>query len=118
MSNLNNHYKNLIFTNHAQNRFKTRGISIESIFQTIQNPDHKIKIEQEKIKFFRTLHNRKIQVIAIYKKEEKKWLVISAWVRGEQDKLPLVWQILVLPFKILWWLFKKIVFLLIKCVKR
>lgn len=118
MFNSSNHYKNLIFTNHAQDRYKSRDISAETIFQTIKNPDYKVKIDQNKAKFLRNLNKRKIQVIAIYKNEEKKWLVISAWVRGEEDKLPLTWQIISFPFKLIWWSLKSLFLILIKCVKR
>lgn len=58
-------------------------------------------------KFIKTLRGRKMQVVANWKENEKKWLVISVWVRGEKDKAPLPWRIITLPFRPIIWLFRK-----------
>ena len=97
-------YKNIVFTNHAYDRIKSRSISSHAIYETIQYPDKEFKKASNATKYIKTIHDRKYHVVAKYKKNEKKYLVISAWVRGEDDKQPLIWQILTLPFKIAWWI--------------
>lgn len=101
-------YKNLVFTTHALERLKDRSLSQDSIYKTLQNPDFKKEMGRDKTKFFRTLNKRKVQVVASYLNEERKWLIISVWVRGEENKQPLVWRMLTLPFRIVWWFSKKI----------
>ena len=86
-------YKNLIFTNHAYDRIKSRSISNHSIYETVRNPDKKQKKSGDSIKYIR-------------KVDQKKHLVISAWVRGEDDRVPFIWQLITLPFKILLWIIK------------
>ncbi len=101
-------YHDLIFTKHAINRKLNRSISNNKIFQTIHFPDQKIRIKQSKWKFIKTFNNRPVHIVAKELKEKNKWLIISLWVRGEDDKTPFVWQILTLPFKIIFWIFKTI----------
>ena len=116
---MTNKYKNLIFTTHAYNRAKSRNINSYSIFETIKSPDKKIKKENSSYKYIKTISGRKYHVVATYKSKEKKYLIISVWVRGEDDKVPLMWQIITLPFKILFWIIKflyKIVWHLLKKV--
>jgi hypothetical protein len=37
-----------------------------------------------------------VHVVAYYLDDERKWLVKSVWVRGEDDPKPLWWQMLTL----------------------
>jgi hypothetical protein len=100
-------YKNLIFTNHAYARLKDRSISEDAIWQTIQWPEKKYP-DQKSTKFIKSVYERRLHVIANWLAQENKWLIISVWVRGEEDKQPIVWQILTLPFRIGYWILKKI----------
>jgi len=104
---MDKHYKNIILTNHALERMDTRTINQDHIYKVIQNPD-KRSGKGSQTKFIRTISGRKYHVIATYLSDEHKWLIISAWVRGEDDQPALSTQILLLPFKIIWWLVKKI----------
>lgn len=97
-------YKNIIFTDHAYHRAMQRSIQVHAIYETISSPDFTKKVGDSKTKFYKTINQRKYQVIAIYKSDQKKHLVISAWVRGEEDKPSLVWQLITLPFKLLWFI--------------
>lgn len=93
-------FKNLIFTDHALERLRLRGLTQENIAQVLANPAKTFPAEKpDTIKFIRSLNDRRIHVVATYLPERKKWLVISVWVRGEDDPQPLVWQIMTLPFK-------------------
>lgn len=98
---MNRSYKNIIFTKHAFERLKDRSLSKDIVFKTINRPDHKKSSGDESVKFIRTINNRKVHAVATYLRDEKKWLVISNWVRGEEDKKPFIWLIITLPFKIL-----------------
>lgn len=107
-------YKNIIFTTHAYDRIKSRSLAVHSIYETVNFPEKVIGKTQSNKKFVKTIQNRKYQVVATYKPDQKKYLVISAWVRGEVDKQPLARQLITLPFRIIWWLIKKIWRLIIK----
>lgn len=100
-------YKNLVFTNHAYDRIRSRNINEQAIFETVSNPNKKFKKNKNSLKYIKAINDRVYHVVATYKPSEKKHVVISAWVRGEEDKLPIVWRIITLPFKLIWWLIKK-----------
>ena len=95
-----------IFTKHSLERLKQRSISQAAAESVLQQPD---RTEPGKkpgtIKFVRQLNGRNIQLIATYLDDQKKWLIVSAWVRGEDDKESLSWLILTFPFKFLWKIF-------------
>lgn len=102
-------YQGFIFTKHALERLNDRSVSQELVIKTLQNPDSTQPTEKPgNVKFIRNLHNRNVQVIATYLENQKKWLIVSVWVRGEEDKVPLMWQLIILPFKLLWFLIKKL----------
>lgn len=101
-------YKDLLFTKHAYSRALERGISNEAVWQAVHYPKTKVvtNIATRSFKYSRDWQQRRVQVVAKYLANEKKYLVISLWVRGEEDKEPFVWWLLTLPFKLLWWLLK------------
>lgn len=99
-------YKNLIFTNHAYNRLNLRSISNFAIYDTVRNPDKKHNKSGDSIKYIKKISGRNYHVVATYKSDQKKYLVISAWVRGEDDKVSFIWQVITLPFKIVLWIIK------------
>lgn len=103
-----NTYKNLIFTNHAFDRLSLRSITQDAIWQTINYPEKKYPQDQT-IKFIKSVQDRRLHVIASWLAKENKWLVVSVWVRGEEDQEPVIWQLITLPFKLIWWLIKKLV---------
>ena len=95
-------YHQLIFTDHALERLRLRSLSKAQVEQVITQPDQtQAGKKAGTIKFLKTLHQRQIQVIASKLKTEDKWLVVSVWVRGEADPVPLMWQLITLPFKII-----------------
>lgn len=106
-------HRSVVFTNHAWQRLGDRTITADMVVETITSPD-KTFPQNGSTKFIRTLHGRKVHVVAERNPQTKQWVVISTWVRGEEDKVPLVWQLLTLPFKGLWWILQKVVQLLFK----
>jgi hypothetical protein len=99
-------YQQLIFTNHAWDRLQERSISPDAIWQTVQAPSQQVAMGDEKTKYIRTVGGRLIHVVASWLPHERQWLVVSVWVRGENDKVPLIWQLITLPFKLIAWLLK------------
>lgn len=92
----------VIFTKHALERLQKRSISEDAARSVLLHPDTTVPGKKPgTVKFVRTLSGRNIQLIGTYLADQKKWLVLSAWVRGEDDKPSLTWQILSLPFRII-----------------
>lgn len=102
---MNRDYKNIVFTKHALGRLAGRSITQDSVWHAVNFPDSSYIKDADKNsrKFIRSLHGRKYHVVCNYLAKEKKWLVISVWVRGEEDAVPLVWQLITLPFRIVGW---------------
>ena len=98
----------IILSKHALERAKLRNIELSAIEQIILNPEQKINLRDGKFKFIKNLNNRRYQIVAADIKKENKWLVISVWVRGEDDKAPFIWILITAPFRFLWWLLKNL----------
>jgi len=88
---MNREYKNAIFTKHALERLKLRRITQDAVIRTLEKPDTRTVEDDGDTEFIKLLHDRKYHVIAAYLKDEKKWLIKSVWVRGEDDPIP-VWK--------------------------
>lgn len=98
----------IIFTKHAEDRRKQRGITLASVEQTIERPEKKFDQTEPQgaVKFIKLVDGRRLHVVATYIQNEKAWLVISLWVRGEEDQPSLEERIVLSPFKFFWWLTK------------
>jgi len=99
----------IIFTKHALSRSQQRYVPQDKIEQVLQYPENTISLEENKTKFIRVINQRQFQVIASYLAKENKWLVISAWVRGEEDSKPILDQLLEVFGRGLIWVFNQIV---------
>lgn len=99
----------IIFTKHALSRSQQRYVPQNKIEQVLQYPDNTISLEDNKTKFIRVINQRQFQVIASYLAKEDKWLIISAWVRGEEDSKPIFYQLLESFGRGLLWVVKQIV---------
>lgn len=64
---------------------KLRRITEQMVEQTVQKPDSKTLEDDGDTKFVKTIANRNIQVVGKYLADDRKWLVKSTWVRGEDD---------------------------------
>lgn len=85
-----------------------RSITMDHVAQVVNYPAKKFTQGKGISKFIRELNGRKHHVVAQWKSAEKKWLVISVWVRGENDKEPISVQLIMAPFRLIWWLVKKL----------
>ncbi|MBP7740689.1 DUF4258 domain-containing protein [Candidatus Woesebacteria bacterium] len=99
-------YKNIVFTKHAFERMKKRSIAVDKIWDVVNHP-HKTFGDSQK-KFIKEINGRKYQAIAKFLNKENKYLIISTWVRGEDDKQEIIWMIITFPFKLIWWIIKKL----------
>ncbi|MBT3249228.1 MAG: DUF4258 domain-containing protein [Candidatus Pacebacteria bacterium] len=98
---MDKNYKNLVFTNHALERLRLRSVSRNQVWQVIASPDKKFPSNKlQQIKFTGIVNHRNIQLVAKHLPDQNKWLIVSVWVRGEDDPTPLMWKIITLPFKI------------------
>ncbi len=98
----------VILTKHARERLSQRGMTVNGVEETILDPDKKISLDEGQTKFIKQQGRRLYQVVAIYKEQEHAWLVLSVWVRGEEDKPDLLWLAITTPFK---WLGKLLKFI-------
>ncbi len=80
----------IVLSNHAMERARSRKMELYGIEKLILDPDKKISLGEEKFKFLKNVSGRNYQAIATYLQKENKWLIVSVWVRGEEDKLPLI----------------------------
>jgi len=94
-------YKNLIFTEHAMQRMRRRRISQDAVVQVVRKPQVTESEDNGNKRFVRVVKDRNYHVIAKYLTDEKRWLIVSAWVRGEDDPEPLWRRVLLLPFRVL-----------------
>lgn len=94
-------YKNVIFTQHAIERLQLRKITQDMVVNTIKNPDSQAPEDDGDTKFIKTIGKRPVHVVSRYLPDEKKWLVVSAWVRGEEDPQPFWKQLLSLGWRLI-----------------
>ena len=80
---------NIVLTDHARERMSLRSISAQAISQTVAKPDRKEKEDDGDTQFIRKIKGRQYHVVAYYLSDERKWLVKTTWVRGEDDPQPL-----------------------------
>jgi hypothetical protein len=80
--------RNVIFTDHAIERLQQRRITQPMVVSTIQSPDRKQLEDDGDTKFIKTIDGRNLHVVGHWESDENKWLVKSAWVRGEDDVKP------------------------------
>jgi len=101
-------YRGFIFSNHALERLGGRSVTQDMVVQTLQSPETtKPTGKHNTTTFIKTVHGRLLHVVAAHLPDKNQWLVVSVWVRGEEDQAPLLWQILTLPFKAVWYVFKR-----------
>ena len=98
---MDNHYTRFILTDHAMQRMRKRRITSDMVQQAIVKPDQRKAEADGDMQFIRTIEKRQLHVVARYLDDEKKWLVKSTWVRGEEDPVSLLQQLLALPLKLL-----------------
>ena len=79
---MDNHYKGLIWTNHALERLRERGIKQGDAWATWNRPDQSYKGNLHKSddawRYYRKIGNEIIEVVA-KRNEKREWLILSVW---------------------------------------
>lgn len=79
-------YGGVVWTNHALERLKRRGISQSEALSVMRKPEKSFPGKKNNsVKFIKTISGRPIHLVATMS-DQKKWVVMSAWVRGENDQ--------------------------------
>lgn len=76
---MDRNFGGVIWTNHALERLKERGIKQGDAWVTFQNPDQSRRGQKGWV-FYKTWGNEKIEVVAS-QNEKKKWVILSVWSR-------------------------------------
>lgn len=81
-------YKGLIWTNHALQRMRERGIKQGDAWATWSNPDQsRYATSKGAWIYYKTYGSQKIEVVA--KQDlDKKWIIISVWSSMTHDNKP------------------------------
>lgn len=75
---MDNHFGGVIWTNHALERLRERGIKQGDAWATFNRPGESRKGNSGNWVYYRTYGNERIEVVA--KKNEKgEWLILSVW---------------------------------------
>jgi hypothetical protein len=80
-----------VLTDHAEERMAMRRITKAMISQALDKPDRKENESDGDTEYIRTINGRQLHVIAFYKADQKKWIVKSTFVRGEEDQKGIKW---------------------------
>lgn len=97
----------IIFTHHAEERLRKRKMRKSDIERVLRNPDKTVPGKKVgTTKFIKFLDGRNHQVVAKLL-EHKDWLVLSVWVRGEEDSNWIEWLVLA-PFRLIFFCVKKL----------
>ena len=76
---MDNHYKGVIWTNHALERLKQRGVSQGDAWATWARPDQSRRGSAPgSWVYYKTYGNQKIEVVA-KKNEKNEWIILSVW---------------------------------------
>ncbi len=77
-------YGGIIWTNHALQRLKERGVSQGDAWATWNRPDQSRKGPGQNTGawvYYRTWGNQKIEVVA-KQNEKKEWIILSVWAKN------------------------------------
>lgn len=81
---MNKNYGGVIWTNHALDRLRERGISQGDAWATFRRPDQSRYAESKGAWiYYKTYGLEKIEVVA-KQNDKKQWLIISVWSRPVQ----------------------------------
>lgn len=86
VSNFEREYGGVIWTNHAIDRLRQRKVHQSDAMAVMRKPEKTFPGKKDNtVKFIRTINDRRIHLVAALD-EHKKWVVLTAFVRGEEDQ--------------------------------
>jgi hypothetical protein len=78
---MNRSYRGVIFTNHALDRLKERGVSQAMAWATLNNPDRSRYASAKQAWIYnKTFGSHMVEVVAS-KNERREWVIVSVWTR-------------------------------------
>jgi len=104
---MNNRYGNVIWTNHALERLRERGIRQSDALATFNKPEQSRHGSNERGSwvYYRTYGSERIEVVA--KKNEKgEWIILSVWSKPVYQKQEARRKNQGLLIRFIKWLFK------------
>lgn len=109
LSNFQRFYGNMIWTDHAVERLKKRHISQADALKVMANPTKTFPGKKPgTVKFIRTINDRRIHLVGKLN-EQKQWVVLTAWVRGEEDRDDVVVRIVKWIFSMIFKILKALI---------
>lgn len=76
---MDQHFGNVIWTNHALARLRERGIAQGDAWATFNRPDQsRYAKSKDAWVYYKTYGNQKIEVVA-KQNEKKEWIILSVW---------------------------------------
>ena len=75
---MDNRYKGLIWTNHALQRLRERGIKQGDAWATWNSPEQSRKGASGNWVYYKTYGNQRIEVVA-KQNENREWIILSVW---------------------------------------
>ncbi len=86
VNNFQREYGGVIWTNHAIERLSLRRIYQADALSVMRKPEKTFPGKKpDTVKFIRSINGRRVHLVASLN-EYKKWVVLTAWVRGEEDQ--------------------------------
>lgn len=84
---MDNHFGGVIWTNHALDRLRERGIRQGDAWAVFNRPEQSRKGNSGNWVYYRTYGDQRIEVVA-KQNEKKEWLILSVWNKpvGESDQ--------------------------------
>lgn len=99
---MDNHYGGVIWTNHALQRLRERGIKQGDAWATWRNPEQSRKgTAAGSWVYYRNYGSEQIEVVA-KQNEKHEWLILSVWSRPVSQAYkspPSIWKIIFNLFK-------------------
>lgn len=84
---MDKNYGGVIWTNHALERLRKRGISQSDAWTTWRRPDQSRYATTEGAwVYYKTLGNQKIEVVA-KQNEKKEWIILTVWSRPVYEQV-------------------------------
>lgn len=84
---MDNHFGGVIWTNHALERLKQRGIKQGDAWATWRSPEQSRKGASGNWVYYKTYGNERIEVVA-KQNEKKEWLILSVWSKPVYNNYP------------------------------
>lgn len=84
---MDNHFGGVIWTNHALDRLRERGIKQGDAWATWNRPEESRKGKSGNWVYYRNYNGTQIEVVA-KQNEKKEWLILSVWSRPVEKKVP------------------------------